>query len=110
MNVADLLEKQYGVKTTYNVNPLVNQVAATKTRVLDMNPRRVSFALINLGVVFITLSPDPDVSLTRGIYLVPNGGTLGMVWTEDFEMTTMEYFAIANGAASDIYVLETLLL
>lgn len=110
MNVDDLLEKQFGVKTTYNVNPEVDQVAVTKTRILDGNPRRVSFVLINLGGVFITVSPTSDVSLTKGIYLVPNGGSLSMVWTEDFEMPTMEWYAIANGANADIYVLEVLTL
>ncbi len=110
MNVADLLEKQFGVKTTYGVNPEVDAVAITKTRILDNNPRRLSFVLINLGAVFITVSPNPDVSLTKGIYLVPNGGTLSMVWTEDFEMPTMEWYAIANGANSDIFVMEVLTL
>ena len=108
MNVADLLEKQFGIKSTYNVNPEVDQVAVTKTRILDGNPRRVSFILVNLGAVFITVSPNADVSLTKGIYLVPNGGTLSMVWTEDFEMPTMEWYAIANGANSEIFVMEVL--
>ncbi len=108
MTVAELLENQYGVKTTYNVNPEVDQVAVTKTRILDGNPRRVSFILINMGSVFITVSPDADVSLTKGIYLVPNGGSLSMVWTEDFEMPTMEWYAMANGAASEIFVMEVL--
>ena len=108
MNVQDLLERQYGVKTTYNENPEVDQVAVTKTKVLSYNPRRVSFVLINLGGVFISIAPDSKVSLTRGIYLVPNGGTLSMVWTEDFEMPAMEWYAIANGAAADIYVLEVI--
>ncbi|MBA7584774.1 hypothetical protein ES708_26734 [subsurface metagenome] len=110
MNVDDLLEKQFGVKTTYNVNPEVDLVAVKKTRILDGNPRRVSFVLINLGDVFITVSPTSDVSLTKGIYLVPHGGSLSMVWTEDFEMPTMEWYAIANGANSEIFVLEVLTL
>lgn len=110
MNVADLLEKQFGVLTTYNVNPEVSAVAVTKTRILDVNPRRISFVLVNLGAVFICVSPDSDVTLTRGIYLVPNGGTLSMVWTDDFEMPTMEWWAIANGANADIFAMEVLTL
>lgn len=108
MNVQELLEKQFGVKSTYNENPEVNQIAATLTKFLSYNPRRISFVLINLSAVFITVAPDADVSLTRGIYLVPNGGTLSMSWTEDFEMPAMEWYGIANGAAADIYVLEVL--
>ena len=108
MNVHELLEKQFGVKTTYQVNPEVNQIAVTKTKILSYSPRRLSFVLINLSTVFVTITPDSDVTLIRGIYLVPNGGTLSMSWTEDFEMPTMEWYGIANGAAADIYVLEVI--
>lgn len=108
MNVSDLLEKQFGVKTTYETNPLVDQAEITVTRILPYNPRRVSFVLINLGDVYITVGPTSDIGLRKGIYLVPNGGTLSMVWTEDFEMPCMEWYALANGAPSEIYVMEVL--
>ncbi len=110
MNVDDLLEKQFNVLTTFEINPEVDAVAVTKTRILDNNPRRLSFVLVNLGAVFISISPQSNVSLTRGIYLVPNGGTLSMVWTEDFMMPTFEWWAIANGANANIYVMEVLTL
>lgn len=111
MNVHELIEKQYGVKTTYNENPEVAAVQVTTTKVLSYNPRRLSFVFVNLSPVFVLIAPDSDVTLVprRGIYLVPNGGTLSMVWTEDFEMATMEWFAIADGAAAaDCYCLEVL--
>jgi len=108
MNVAELLEKQYGVKTTYSINPEVGQVKTTLTKILSYNPKRVSFVLINLGADFITVAPDPLVSTTRGIYLVPNGGTLSMAWMEDFEMPTLEWFGLADTAACAIFVLEVL--
>ncbi|GAJ14833.1 unnamed protein product, partial [marine sediment metagenome] len=94
MNVAELLERQYGVKTTYSINPEIAQVEITLTKILSYNPKRVSFILVNMGADFITVAPDPLVSDTRGIYLVPNGGTLSMSWTEDFEMPTLEWFGI----------------
>lgn len=110
MNVQELLEQQYGVKTVYETNPLVPQLEASPviTRFLPYNPRRLSFVLVNLSAVYICVGPDSNVSLTRGIYLVPNGGTLSMVWTEDFEMPTFEWYGLANGAAAEIYVLEVL--
>ena len=113
MNVQDLLEQQYGVKSTYNENPEVSQLAAspTKTKFLSYNPRRISFVLINLSAVSILVAPDVDVAIVpnkRGIYLVPNGGTLSMVWTEDFEMPAMEWYGIADGGVAEIYCLEVL--
>ena len=108
MNVQELLEREYKVKTVYDVNPEVNAVATAKTKILSYNPRRVSFVLINLGANYICVAPDSNVSLTRGIYLVPQGGTLSMVWTEDFEMPTFEWYAIADTNPCNIYVLEVL--
>lgn len=113
MNVQDLLEKQFGVKSTYNENPETASIAESPavTKFLSYNPRRISFVVINLSAVTILVAPDVDVQLAptkRGIYLVPNGGTLSMVWTEDFEMPAMEWFAIADGPAADIYCLEVL--
>lgn len=110
MNVTDLLERQFGIKTIHAVNPEVDQVAITLTKILSYNPRRASFVLINLGANFISVAPDPGVLLTRGIYLVPNGGTLSMVWNEDFELPTFEWYAIADTAPCDIYALEVLTL
>ncbi len=113
MNVQDLLEKQFGVKSTYNVNPETATIAASpvKTKFLSYNPRRISFVMINLSAVIILVAPDVNVAIApkkRGIYLVPNGGTLSMVWTEDFEMPAMEWFAIADGAAADVFCLEVI--
>ncbi len=108
MNVAELLEREYGVKTTYAINPETAQVETALTKILSYNPKRVSFVLINLGSDFITVAPDALVTTTRGIYLVPNGGTLSMVWTEDFEMPTFEWFARADTTACTIFVLEVI--
>lgn len=108
MNVSELLDKVYGTKTTYDKNPERDDILVTKVRFLDYNPRRLSFVLINLGDYPVSVGPDSDITLTRGIYLVPHGGTLSMVWTEDFEMPTLEWYGIADGGTSEIYVLEVL--
>ncbi|MBW8036358.1 MAG: hypothetical protein FVQ79_12190 [Planctomycetes bacterium] len=108
MNVSELIEQQFNVKTVYDINPEVSAVQITKTKVLSYNPRRVSFVLINLGSDHLLVAPDAKVSLTRGIYLVPNGGTLSMVWTEDFEMPTFEWYAIADTNPCNIMVMEVL--
>lgn len=108
MNVAELLEQQFGVKTTHNVNPEVDQVATTVTKILSYNPRRLAFIMVNLGANEVCIAPDAGVLLTRGIYLAKTGGTLTIVWTEDFEMPTFEWYGIANTAAANFYVLEVL--
>lgn len=108
MNVAELLEREFKVKTTYNINPEVDAIETTITKVLSYNPRRIGFILVNLGANFVTISPNADVSLTKGIYLVANGGTFSAVWNEDFELPTLQWFGIADTAAADLFILEVL--
>jgi len=108
MNIADLIEREYGVKTTYNQDPLVSSVAITVTKLMGLNPRRLAMVVVNLGSNVVTIAPDNNVSTTRGIYLVPNGGSVSFNWRTDFELCAMDWYAISNGGASDIYTLEVL--
>ncbi len=109
MNVFQLIAQEYRVKTTYNINPNVSQVAITVTQVLPLNPRRAAFTLVNLGNNYITIAMDNTVSLTKGIYLVPNGGFVHYNWKDDLELPTLDFYAIADTAPSDIFLHETLL-
>jgi len=109
MNVHELLEQQFGVSSVYEINPEVDEIShLAVTKFLSYNPRRLSFVLVNLGATEIVVAPDNSVLLDKGIHLVAAGGTLSMVWTEDFEMPTFEWYGIAKTAACKIYVLEVL--
>ena len=108
MSLASLLGKQFGVKTSYNINPLVTTVGTAVTKVLSYNPMRLGCLIINLSGNLINIAPDNLVSSTRGILLGSNGGTYTLLFNEDFELTASEWYAVATGAASSIFIIEVI--
>lgn len=105
-NVHEIVEELFKTRTTYRVNPTVDKVQNSVTKIMPNNPKRLSFVIVNLSNVSIYISPDGDVSSSKGIILFPNGGTIIMKFTEDLELVASEWYGIANAPNSDIYVLE----
>jgi len=101
-----MLESNFGIKTSYNINPVVAQVQTTLTKLLSYNPNRVGLIMINNGAVNITISPLNTVIVGNGIILVANGGGISFIWDEDFELLAGEFFARADGAAANIFIME----
>jgi len=102
----ELLTKQLGVAVSPVVNPLVSQVGLAVTRVLGNNPNRVAAVVTNLSLNRIYISPDRSPSSSHGIRLDPNGGSIVLLWNEDFSLVGWEWNAIADAAGSSIFVLE----
>lgn len=105
-SVAELIQELYKLKTTPVENPVIAAVGTTAVLVLSSNPRRFSFTFINLSSNIIYISPNTEVSATRGIYVAPNGGFLSLNYIDDMELVTHDWYAVATAAASEIYVLE----
>ncbi len=105
--LAELLEEHFGVKTSYNDNPEVTQVEVAVTKVFAYNPNRLGLVLINTSAFPILVGYRNDVSVGNGILLVAGGGSLSLIWNEDFELVASEMFAIADGGAATIYTNET---
>lgn len=105
-----LLQAHYGVKTTYNENPTVSQVAVTVTKVLSTNPNRLGLIITNAGANTVYLSPKNTVAVGAGQVLVPNGGSISFTWLEDFELVSSEWHAIASGGVSNVNIIEVVAL
>ena len=109
-SLADLLEREYGVRTAHRINPTGNVafVAAVQP-VLGSNPKRLGFVVVNMGAAPLWIAPRDAVADDYGIELVANGGTLNMKWSEDFEMVSLPYYGISNAAGTDIFVMEVMI-
>jgi len=107
MPLANLLTERFKVRTRAVENPLaVTSLGATAQKLLENNPNRLGFIVFNLSANVVYLSLTNEVSSTRGVRLNANGGSIGMVWDEDFQMTAWAWWGVASGAASAIYILE----
>jgi hypothetical protein len=108
IQLSDLLQNLYGVKSFPQVNKKVNQVGVSAIEIMSSNPNRVSFLVVNLSANNLFISPENDVSSTKGIYIAPNGGSITVQWDRDFELVSQPFYAIAGGAASDVFILENI--
>lgn len=107
MTLAELIDKQYGVKTSYRINPLTDSIGTNPTKFLENNPNRLAWYLVNLSGNTVYVSPDSDVSPNKGIAVSPNGGMLGFEYKTEFQLVGYAQFGVAS-AASQVYVLEIL--
>ncbi len=107
--LADLVRGHLGVPTFTRENPEVSTVGVTPVTVLRQNPNRVAFTIVNLSAVEVFLRPLQNPSATVGILVGPGGGSLTLDWLEDFDLCGYEWRAVANAAASPVFVLEWLL-
>lgn len=101
-----LLTSQYGLKTSENINPLVDSVAVAVTKICSFNPNRMGLVIVNTGSANIYVSPSGTVAVGKGTLLTSGGGSMSFVWDEDFELVAHDFYSIADGAPSTIYLME----
>jgi hypothetical protein len=105
-SVAALLEAKYGVRLLERENPEVTAVGVAAVTILKNHPGRVAFILINLSANNLYVAPNAAVSTSLGVFVPPGGGMLSSSMEDDFTLPTREWWAIAGGAASAIYLLS----
>ena len=82
-----------------------SSVGATAGEILSNDPERTFVLLINLSANDMYVGLTPAVSSTNGIKLTANGGTLILNAKEEYTLTTRSFNAIADVAASTLYLL-----
>jgi hypothetical protein len=102
----EVIDRLYGVKTDMRINPVAAQVGATPTALLLNNPNRLAWTIINLGSEAIYIAFTPDVAATKGIYVASGGGTMGLIFSEDFELVTYPIWAVGAVGSDDVYLIE----
>jgi hypothetical protein len=110
MKLVEVLENMYGVRTDMRVNPITDTIATSATQLLRNNPNRLAWTLINLGSEAVYLSFTPDVGTTKGIYVASGGGTMGLLFSEDFELVTYPVYGIGAAGGDKIYLVEVIAL
>lgn len=110
VTLSELLEGLYGVLTTYRINPNISSVDTTPLKLLNNNPNRVSFLIVNMSVNSLYISPMRDVSSTKGIFIASNGGYATFQWDRDFELVSQEWWCVGGAAGTTLYVLENITL
>lgn len=105
----EITENLFGVRSTPIENRLTTTIAATATRLVPDDPKRVGLVVANLSLNAMYIGLTPLVSASNGIYVAPSGGSISLTWDKDFELTSHEWYAIAAVAGSAVYSLENIL-
>jgi hypothetical protein len=108
-SLSELISREWGVRTDYRINPLTDEVNSTITQILNSNPKRVGFVILNLSDDEVYISPDQRAADNRGIELKANGGSVTMSWKEDFNLVNLPWYGIAANDNDDIFVIEVFL-
>lgn len=107
MSTSRFVEQRFGKKTQTRQNPVTASVATTVTKVLNNNPDRVHWILVNLSANDVFVTWDNSPSSTRGVKVAAGGGALVLDVEEDGELVAWEANAIASVGAADVFVVET---
>lgn len=100
--VADWLLRTYGGLFTYeDSNP---SVGVTAVELVNNDPERVHLTIVNLSINTLVVAPFRDVTLTNGIVLAPSGGNITLNVREDLILPSLNWYAIAGGAASNVFI------
>lgn len=101
---AEFLAKKFGgLIEEVESSPLVTSSAAAIT---NNDPESVELLFLNLGLQGVYLALDGRVSSSRGVYLAPSGGNAVFTVEEDGTLPTREWWAVAPGGVTLLYVLR----
>jgi len=101
--VAEYLRDRFG--GLLDAQKFDRSIGTTVGLAADRDPERVFLLLINLSANDIFVAPDTVPSTTHGIRLAANGGGFSTSVRDDGVLPSLEWNAIANAAASSLYVL-----
>lgn len=94
--------------STERINHMTSTVGVDPVEVAQQDPNRVVLLFVNMSANTIYLSPQKDVSPTRGIFVDANGGFVLLKKEEDFSLCTNRLWAVGVAPALEIYVLEVI--
>ena len=98
-----LVSEQLKFKTTYYEREVT--LTGGVDKILKLNPRRLSFLVVNRTSGFVEVGFRPDLPNGTGIILGGNGGALHLLWTEDGELVGSDVYCRGT-AGGKVYVLE----
>lgn len=101
---AELLARQFG--GTFRDAPRETiSVGTTAVQLVGIDPERVHLSIVNLSGASVYVGPFADVSSSKGIRLNSNGGLVGMNVYQDAILPILDWWAVADAAASNVFIL-----
>lgn len=90
-------------------NRLISVSNIAVQQLMVQNPNRAAFTLINLGSTDVYILDQTTVSATLGIPVIASGGDAGLVWFEDYQLVTHEWFIMGTADSVPILLIEQII-
>lgn len=107
---AAYIAKKWGRAARLVPGVAVNGIGAASQKILNNNPRRFQWWVVNTGAVAVYVFFDPALSGLSGILVPVRNGTVGAYVDEDGELVTQMVFAnsMVGGGSLVVYEVETI--
>jgi len=99
-------EERLGFHTAPRINPVTDTVETTATKILNNNPDRIFWLVVNLSTNKGWLGWASDVSGSKGLPISPSGGFVSCNIEEDGELVIYEVWARNENASGTYYTVE----
>ncbi len=104
----ELINERFGVRTRSNDNPVTTAMTTTSQLIARNDSSRLALSIVNLGQQVVNVRNKDAPSATLGFAVGPNGGSLTLVWDEDFNMVGHDWFGLTPSGTSTLFVQEVL--
>lgn len=101
---AEFLRTRFGGELTED--ELTVTVGTSAIALVGGNPDRLLLLFVNLSTNIVYIGLDETVTATSGIRLDSNGGSASIAVQDDGMLPTRQWFAIADGAGSEVYAVR----
>lgn len=106
LTLHDLIEELFVVKTIPQMSTVTVTGGLPFKLLAKNNPNRLSLIMSNVGDNPVYINYNRSAGLKEGLMLVPNGGYLSLLWSEDFDTVGWDVYAHAISGDSTIILLE----
>ena len=104
----ELIDIQFGVRTRSADNRENTSMTTTSQLIIRNDSSRLAFIINNLGQQTVLVRNNSEPSATVGYLIGPNGGSMSMIFSEDFNKVGHDWFGITPSGVTTIYVEEVL--
>ena len=103
-----LIDNTFGVSTRAAENREDTSTSTTSSIVLRNDATRLAATIVNLGSNDVYVRPDGVASATAGVIIAKNGGSLSLIFRDDFSLVGKEWQGATGSSTSTLYISEVL--
>ena len=103
-----LIDNTFGVSTRAAENREDTSMSTTSSIVLRNDATRLAATIVNLGSNDVYVRPDGPASSSAGVIIAKNGGSLSLIFRDDFSLVGKEWQGATGSSTSTLYISEVL--